>query len=367
VARCFELNSRPVFFALCAGILLAIAGAMMRMLPAAQHLSTHSMTASSRQAQDGFQGVHSDPVSIPYAQNAPRYQVGSVDDVVLRDSTRNKDLHFKILYPESQGSFPVIIFSHGYGGSKDAYSFLTRYWAEHGYVTLQPNHADAHELRRFWLGGRRLRKGMEKTLNDPAAWDDRVRDLTFLMDTLSDLERRTPQLAGKLDTQCVGVGGHSFGAFTTMLVAGVTVDVPNGPRDKSYADPRPRAFLALSPQGRGSRGLTAHAWEGAARPLMVMTGSRDRGAEGEGPAWRQDPFRLSPPGNKYLVFVDGASHLTFAGLPIPLGESRKMIAAIQTASLAFWDAYLKHSAQGKAWLASGALHQVCPAAKLDQR
>lgn len=317
--------------------------------------------------QHGFRGMRAKAARISYPATGPRYQVGALDDLVLHDPERNKDLHVRIFYPEAQGPFPVIIFSHGYGGSKDAYSFLTRTWAEHGYVTLQPNHEDAHALRKLWLGGWRLRKSMDKALNDPAAWDGRVRDLAFLMDAMTGLPRRAPQLSGKLDVHRVGIGGHSFGAFTAMLVAGVTVNVPNGPRHKSYADPRPRAFLVLSPQGSGARGLTSYSWDEVTRPMMVMTGSRDRGAEGEGPAWREDPFRLSPPGNKYLVFIDGANHLTFAGLPTPLGRWRRKMAAIQAASLAFWDAYLKEDAPAKAWLASGSLEEVCPAAKLDRK
>lgn len=359
------MSTRSVLLVLFTGVFL-VTGSGTKAHPAAQKPDVHGWTTSAGQ-QDSFGKSSSDGVPGAYPASSPHYQVRALDDVVLHDPLLNKDLHIKIFYPEGPGPFPVILFSHGYGGSKDSYSFLTRYWAKHGYVTLQPNHEDAHALRKLWLGGRRLRPEMMKTLNDPAAWDHRVGDLVFLLNAFSDLQRRVPELSGKLDTQRVGVGGHSFGAFTAMLIAGVTVDVPAGPRNKSYADSRPRAFLLLSPQGSGSRGLTSRSWEKVTRPMMVMTGSRDRRAEGEGPAWREDPFRLSPAGNKFLVFITGANHLTFAGLPTPMFRSRKMIAAIQTASLAFWDAYLKGDAKAKAWLASRSLPQICPAAKLERR
>ncbi len=361
------MNLWRVLLVLGAGAFLIAAGGAVRAHRAEQggfgsrNVARHLQEGASPHAtQPDTSHGHGLTGALPYA-------VGGVDDVVFEDPQRNKDLHVKVFYPQAQGPFPVILFSHGYGGSKDSYRVLTHYWAEHGYVTLQPNHDDAYALRKALLRGWRLRRQMEKTLNDPAAWDQRVGDMVFLLGALSDLHRRVPQLAGKLDLKHVGVGGHSFGAFTAMLVAGATVDVPNGPRHKSYADPRPRAFLLLSPQGSGSRGLTAHSWKEVTRPLMVMTGSRDRGAEGEGPTWREDPFKLSPPGNKYLVFITGANHLTFAGLPTPFGRSKKKIEAVQAASLAFWNAYLKGDAPAKAWLDSGSIHQVCAAAELEHR
>jgi predicted dienelactone hydrolase len=46
------------------------------------------------------------------------------------------------------GQFPVIVFSHGAGGSGQNYFPLTHYWATHGYVIIQPTHNDSIALRR---------------------------------------------------------------------------------------------------------------------------------------------------------------------------------------------------------------------------
>ena len=35
---------------------------------------------------------------------------------------------------------PVIIFSHGLGGSRDGYEYLGRHWASHGYVSVHSTH-----------------------------------------------------------------------------------------------------------------------------------------------------------------------------------------------------------------------------------
>src|ERR1044071_3671029 len=74
---------------------------------------------------------------------APTYGVGTVENLVLRDASRNRDVPVKIYYPRSkdpQEKFPVIVFSHGAGGSKDGYAYLGETWAQAGYVCVHPEH-----------------------------------------------------------------------------------------------------------------------------------------------------------------------------------------------------------------------------------
>jgi predicted dienelactone hydrolase len=50
-----------------------------------------------------------------------------------QDKTRDRDVPVKLYFPKSgAGPFPVIIFSHGLGGSRDGYEYLGRHWASHG-------------------------------------------------------------------------------------------------------------------------------------------------------------------------------------------------------------------------------------------
>jgi len=44
--------------------------------------------------------------------------VGMVDNIVLKDDRRDRELPVKIYHPQEPGSFPAIVFSHGTGGSK---------------------------------------------------------------------------------------------------------------------------------------------------------------------------------------------------------------------------------------------------------
>src|SRR5580698_6059441 len=67
---------------------------------------------------------------------------GVLPDLSLRDAARNRTVPLTVYYPVGQGHwpFPIIIFSHGAGGSKDGYRYLGSYWAAHGYVVIHPTH-----------------------------------------------------------------------------------------------------------------------------------------------------------------------------------------------------------------------------------
>jgi predicted dienelactone hydrolase len=54
---------------------------------------------------------------------------------------------------------------------------------------------------------------------------DRVADLVLVLDRLADLPKSVPALNGKIDPTSIGVGGHSFGAYTAMLIGGVAADL----------------------------------------------------------------------------------------------------------------------------------------------
>src|SRR5881409_765707 len=73
--------------------------------------------------------------------------VGVIPAATLHDTQRNKDVEISIEYPTRGGSFPIIVFSHGYGSSDRGYEPLVSYWTSNGYVCIRPSHADAGLLR----------------------------------------------------------------------------------------------------------------------------------------------------------------------------------------------------------------------------
>ena len=364
-----------------------------------------------------------------YLPDETTYPVGSVPNAVLHDSARNKDLVMTIEYPTRGGPYPVIVFSHGFGGSNVGYTPLTEYWAGHGYIVIKPSHADSGKLgpileqrreeRRAEMekaraegrgrNGRNTKQttqqqGQTPTPPDPLAeaiwstqstsdWVNRARDISLILDNLTNLEKKYPELAGRMDTSKIGVSGHSYGAFTAMMVSGMTSSAATPAI--GAADPRVKAAVVFSPQGIGSLGLTKESWKDVTVPMMYVTGSLDYVTAGDAKP-RHDAFAYSPAGDKFFVSFNGARHMTFAGgtlsdisddeIPMrtsngggyggtdPWGNpqpqmgtrgaggrggsslyqrDRRIFTAAKIASTAFFDAYLKGDTAAKDYLKPG--------------
>jgi predicted dienelactone hydrolase len=192
-------------------------------------------------------------------------------------------------------------------------------------------------------------------ISDPDIWVNRPHDISFVIDSLEQIETLAPALKGKLDRSRIGVGGHSYGAYTAEAIGGATVTVRRGQPPQSFADKRVRAVVIMSPQGEGEMGLTAHSWDAMRLPMLLMYGSLDFGTQRRTPTWRSQPFYKSPPGDKYDVELKNATHMTFVGPMLKHGAESKLFQCAKLESVAFWDAYLKDSAAAKQWLASDEL------------
>ena len=276
-------------------------------------------------------------------------KVHAVEKLVLHDAARDKDLQLRVNYPdaaEAPGPWPLIVFSHGAFGSQDNYRPLVDYWTARGYVTIQPTHSDSRSLG--------VRPGDPNAFQD---WQSRPADISFVLDSLDEIEKQTPELKDRIDRKRVGVGGHSFGANTAQLVGGARAFPRGGTgAEKSFADSRVTAILIMSGQGPGEM-LTEKSWEKFALPLLVMGGTKDGPTRTGQPAeWRKKPYELSPAGDKYLIWVDGLDH-GYGGVSGANFSGRNQTNAdhvryTQISTLAFWDAYLKNSTKARDYLNS---------------
>jgi dienelactone hydrolase len=232
--------------------------------------------------------------------------VGVIPEGSLRDATRNRDIGVAVDYPTRSGPHPLIIFSHGFGSTAREYIGLASYWASQGYVVIRPTHADAGK-------GATARGAQDAWATQGAAdWAGRVQDVRFLIDSLDQLEQRYPELQGKMDRARIGVGGHSYGAMTAMLIGGGRT-FPGG--TTAYADPRVRAIVAMGTPGPGpSRGLTNESFAQLTKPTLFIVGTRETGVdETETPAWRRQAFELAPAGDKWLVTLEGGTFSAYTG------------------------------------------------------
>ena len=60
-------------------------------------------------------------------------------DLVVRDANRSRDIPVLVYAPRS-GHAPVVLFSHGLGGSRDMGGYLGEHWARRGYAAVFPQH-----------------------------------------------------------------------------------------------------------------------------------------------------------------------------------------------------------------------------------
>ena len=133
------------------------------------------------------------------------------------------------------GSFPLVVFSHGFGAHRRQSSFLCTHLASHGYVVAAMDHTGntIMEMVQMMMAAQMGAAAPP----DPAAIlseiiPARPADVSFVIDRL--LAGAAEGLPG-IDAERIGMSGHSFGGWTTLMVAG---------RDR-----RIRAALPLAPAG----------------------------------------------------------------------------------------------------------------------
>src|SRR5205814_1868084 len=101
---------------------------------------------------------------------------------------------------------------------RDTYAYLGNFWASHGYVSVHPQHAGSDS--EIFKGGGNPLEAVRKAVLNPKNAVERPKDITFVLDELTKLNKDDSIFKGKLNLDGVGLAGHSFGAHTTMVTAG---------------------------------------------------------------------------------------------------------------------------------------------------
>lgn len=247
---------------------------------------------------------------------------------------------------------PAIIFSHGLGARAAAFATLVAPWVAAGFLVVLPEHLDS------------LARGAPKRPSNALLRRYallRIGDIKALLDALPELAAKA---ATRVAPDAVGIGGHSFGAWTAAVIGGATIYVEAG-RARSFADPRPRAFLLLAgpavPPGatpmHPADGMTSDSFKELTRPLMLIDGTRDLAPRGGPESYQQRlaTYALSPPGNKYLVLEKNSTHMTTVGLappgdPVLAGIARRALHDLARVSVPFWKGFVSGDAASVAWL-----------------
>lgn len=269
---------------------------------------------------------------------------------VIHDAPRKRDIPVRFYLPKATGKSPVILYSHGLGGTRDASQFMGEHWARRGYACVFMQHpgSDDSVWRNERLGNRM--GSMNKAAN-AENFKLRAEDVVAVINQLEKWSAAKGHLLyGRLDLGHLGMCGHSFGAVTTQAVSGQSLG-PLGPR---LTDKRIVAAIPFSPS-TPSVGSPERAFASVRIPWMLMTGTEDVAPiGGMTVADRLNVYPHLPKSiDRYELILDQAEHSVFSGTKLPFDKHKtnpKHHQAILALSTAFWDTHLKRSPEARSWL-----------------
>jgi dienelactone hydrolase len=189
------------------------------------------------------------------------------------DQSRNRAVPAKLYLPRVSGSeqkLPLVIFSHGLGGSREGYSYLGKYLASHGYASLHLQHVGSD--RSLWAGSRLTLLFRVAGAASDAEAIARARDTSFALDQVLSNE-----LVNQLDTEQIFMAGHSFGANTTMLIAGasVTENSTDSGQALQLTDKRIKAAILISAPPFYGKGNVKNILADITIPSLHITSTKD--------------------------------------------------------------------------------------------
>ena len=146
------------------------------------------------------------------------------------------------------GPFPLVVYSHGFGGYRQVASFYLAHLASWGFVVASTDHSERSIVA--------LATG---NLSGAASGKD-LDDVALTIAALADESaRKGGLLDGRVDTSRVGITGHSAGAQTALRSSGSNADID--------------AFISIS----GGLSLMGEAAPDIpAKPALIIAGQEDQ-------------------------------------------------------------------------------------------
>jgi predicted dienelactone hydrolase len=187
------------------------------------------------------------------------------------------------------GRWPLIVFSHGSGGTRVGYVYLTEFLASHGFIVMAADHIG--NSRYTIVNNQVVRSGGPRSQASAA---DRPKDVSFLIDSMTTLSGASGnRFSGKVDLDRIGGAGMSFGGSTTMRVL--------------EQDTRVKAAVMLAPGG----GTPTRA--NFTTPIFMMIGTEDGTIQARGNASNRQYYEQSK-GPRYMMEIKDGGHFSFTSV-----------------------------------------------------
>lgn len=286
-----------------------------------------------------------------YKLKAGELGVAEQDGVELRHPD-GRSFEVRALYPQQEGQYPVLLFSHGNWSDQYSYDNVVKHWVSHGYVVLLPLHLDGQGAMRGIFNS--MRYGQMGLIHE------RVNDVKLMFNTIEGWASET--LLSRMDLETIAATGHSFGAFTAQQFGGARALDDDTGRWYRPIDPSFKAVVAISPPGPMFDVITEDSWTEQESPMLATTGTWDMN-KSFFPQWQlhKMSFDRAPAGDKFALVVQGMDHYLgnlMCRLEREAEPQHDQLRMLQSTTVAFLDAYVKELPQAMAYLESDQLHDV---------
>jgi len=214
----------------------------------------------------------------PYIEVA-KTAIEPVETKAVRDATVRR----------GDGPYPIVLFSHGAYGVRYQSVFFTIPLASHGYIVASMDHPN-NTLYDILAYGYDMDVVVLSSMDRPT---DAIMTLTAVTH-----RNETPgdPFYKSMITEKVGMSGHSFGGFLSLLMGGL--------------DPRIKAIVPMSPAS-GWLAMMGYPAEDLKIPTMLMGGLSDKTLDPD-----QDLLPLWPklPAPKGFLRFETGGHYTFSDI-----------------------------------------------------
>ena len=204
---------------------------------------------------------------------------------------------------------PLVVFSHGIGGSREGYSYIGKHLAANGIAALHVQHVGSD--RSLWFGNPlQLVARLQEAATDKEAIA-RTQDIRFALNqVLASTEFKT-----RLDATRISAAGHSYGANTVLLLAGARVQRDSQVLD--LADPRIRSAVIISAPPFYGQGDPQAIVGSISVPSLHITAQRDEinipgfysAAKDRVAIFEATASTQSPAAKTLAVFSDGSHNI----------------------------------------------------------
>ncbi len=298
---------------------------------------------------EGAPGLHHAPwmeaaeIVAPAVANWINLPSFFLDHLALSRSPALQDAR---VYPASD-RYPIVLFSHGYGGFRAQNTNQAIYLASHGFIVAAVEHTYGAVVTVFpdgevaYHNPDTLPDGLSE-LEDLAATrrlgDQWAGDLAYALDTLTSLDQggEGDLFTNRLDLENIGVMGHSTGGGAAI--------------EFCQHDPRCASVLTMDPYLKPVSEQTLET--GLAVPALHLFSERWSSGENQQAFSR---FATQAANNTWTGSIAGTAHYDFTDLPLltPLASmiglkgpipGPRVVEIINAYTLAFFDFTLKGQA-----------------------